>query len=856
MNNDYSKTTLHQNLQSVNHVLVIEDENSRKTMILKDAEYSIGRDPRNKIALASKKISRFHATLLRRTDTKNKTFSYWLLDGDLQGNRSTNGIYINDKRCLVQELKHEDVIKLGYEVKLSYYITNSISDLMLLQSGDFQSSATPEKAFESSAEESMTKAHTFSDKETVIISEASLESLEHEQQNTDVTRLASFPELSPNPIIELDWEGKVIYLNPSARKKFPELQNAEVNSSESPLLVGLLKGIKNTNASNNLFVREIKVKNKVFEQYIHYLHEQKLIRSYIFDFTQRSKLLENQLEEGEQRYKAIINQAKNGIFLVDAVSNKILEANNAIGDLLGYDLQEIYSLMLPDLIIPDHWNYLQEQIKQLINQETEQIKQEFNYKHLNQSFVKLDSTINLINYGDQKILFFTVQSASSKVSQETVIQDSGPGLYDLETGLPNRELFIQQLNTAMANSHRNQGLLCIFFIELELQNNQSDTVNYNLKYNILQGFAKRLRASLRLGDTVARWQDNQFVALLPQISKIKDVGRVSERILQTLKPPFFLENKKIYTKTSIGVAVKEDEIYRAEILVNNAEQALQKSKESGSDNYKIFNPKTQKEIERLLRLEKLLENALNFEEFKLYYQPQINFKTKEITGIETLIRWQHPELGKITPIQFMPLAEETGLIVPIGEWIIKTACLQRKIWQKNGVIDKPISINISTQEFQQPNFVRMISDILKDTGLEAGLLELELREQTITADQNLTARTLSELNQLGVKICLDDFGSGLSPIGILKQFRFRTLKIDQNLIKNLCDNPSDLTILSSVVKICHNFNVRVVAEGVENREQLDLISSLDCQEIQGNILTELLSKDDVTNFLANPNLKF
>ena len=324
----------------------------------------------------------------------------------------------------------------------------------------------------------------------------------------------------------------------------------------------------------------------------------------------------------------------------------------------------------------------------------------------------------------------------------------------------------------------------------------------------------------------------------------------------SLKPPFFLDNKKIYTKTSLGIAVKESEIFEAEILLNNARNALQKSKDSGSDNYKFFNPETQKEIERLLRLEKLLEQALNLNEFSLYYQPQLNFKTKKITGVEALIRWQHPELGKMSPSQFIPLAEETGLIIPIGEWVLKTACQQRKIWQENGVINKPVSVNISTQQLQQPNFVSMIANILDNNHLSPALLELEINENTITADQKLAQKTLDELHQLGIKICLDDFGSGLSSIGFLKQFRFHSLKIEQNVIRNLYNNSADLTIISAIINIGKSFNLRVVAEGVESVSQIDLLSSLGCEEIQGNLFTEPLNKDDMTNFLANPVISF
>jgi len=353
MNSDYTKTIFQNDLQPITHVLVLEDDSSRRTIILEEANYSIGRDPRNKIVLSSKKVSRFHATLLRRTDTKNRSFSYWLLDGDLQGNRSTNGIFINEKRCLVQELKHEDIVRFGFEVQSKYYVLNSVDDLALLQSGDFQKALESEDSTgthkaPANAKKTVEKVNKQVNKQTLVISEANLESEKNNQQDSEIAKLASFPELSPNPIIELDWNGNITYLNPSAVNKFPQLKNnAEVNSH--PLLLGLIENISTHGKNNKLFVREIQIKEQIFEQYIHYLSDKRLIRSYIFDFTKR-KALESQLEESQQRYRAFISQTKEGVFLVDANTKKILEANNALADLLGYNLEEIYSLKLYDLI--------------------------------------------------------------------------------------------------------------------------------------------------------------------------------------------------------------------------------------------------------------------------------------------------------------------------------------------------------------------------------------------------------------------------------------------------------------------------------------------------------------------------
>lgn len=274
MNSDYIKTTSHSDLQPITHVLVLEDDSSRRTIILEEANYSIGRDPRNKIILSSKKVSRFHATLLRRTDTKNRSFSYWLLDGDLQGNRSTNGIFINEKRCLVQELKHEDTIRFGFEVQASYYVLNSVDDLALLQSGDFEKASESDSTGTEKLPAKKKAEKEKVSKQTLVISEANLESERGNLQDSEIAKLASFPELSPNPIIELDWNGNITYLNPSATNKFPELKNNTIINTH-PLLLGLIDNITTHGKNNKLFVREIQIKDQIFEQYLHYLPDKK-----------------------------------------------------------------------------------------------------------------------------------------------------------------------------------------------------------------------------------------------------------------------------------------------------------------------------------------------------------------------------------------------------------------------------------------------------------------------------------------------------------------------------------------------------------------------------------------------------
>jgi len=852
MNSDYMQTSSQSDLQPITHVLVLEDDSSRRTIILEEANYSIGRDPRNKIVLSSKKVSRFHATLLRRTDTKNRSFSYWLLDGDLQGNRSTNGIFINEKRCLVQELKHEDVIRFGFEVQARYFVLNSIDDLALLQSGDFQKQLDSEDStgrLQDSAKKNVERKKSEKvNKQTLVISEANLESEKDNLQDTEIAKLASFPELSPNPILELDWNGNITYLNPSAVNKFPELKNS-VSASSHPLLLGLIENISSHGKHNKLFVREIQIKDQIFEQYLHYLPDKRLIRSYIFDFTKR-KALESQLEESQQRYRAFISQTKEGVFLVDANNKKVLEANNALADLLGYSLEEIYSLKLYDLIDLST-AILDDQVDFILKSNKDKgVVREFSYKSKNKLPIELESNIVWISYGDQVILSFTVRPVSKNINQQTYIQEEG--LYDLETGLPNRQLFLEQLKTAIANHRRQKGILSVIFLELEILEEGKETLSYNLKRGILEGFAKRLRASLRGGDTISHWESSQFVCLLPHVRSVQDTGRVCTRMLESLKPPFFLDNHKIYTKIAIGVAFKENEDKSSETLLNQAQTALSKSKDAGKNNFKFFDPQKQEKIERFLRIEKLLGHALERKEFTLLYHPQVAIDLKKITGVEALIRWNHPDLGCVTPDQFIPMAEETGLIVEIGEWVLETACRQRVAWQGKCLDNQPICVNISSQQFQQPNFVLMVKTILDETKLNPFLLELEIKEITINEDTERILNILGELKNLGIRIALDDFGTGISGFGYLKQFSFSSLKLDRPVIQEMRSNPQDQALVNAIITLSKSFdNLRIIAEGVEEKSQLEDLVKLGCQEIQGNWLTPPLNDEDLTKFLAN-----
>ncbi len=862
MNSDYIKSTLRGNYNPINHVLVMEDENSRQTIILEEANYSMGRDSRNKIVLNSKKVSRFHATLLRRTDTKNRSFSYWLLDGDLQGNRSTNGIFINDKRCLVQELKHEDVIRLGFEVQASYYVLDNMADVALLQSGDFQKSQGIIKTDNGTSggnrvvrknqnqvvsENQLSTDLSFGD-ESIDVQESA--AVQVNEVNSE--QLASIPELAPNAIIELNWQGDITYLNPSGKRVFPELQSDRYKKNH-PMLVNLVKNIGTNGRSRKLFSREVKFKNKIFDQYIHYLAPQKVVRTYIFE-RNKPKTANYDLPETENKYQKLLKQVSDGVLVIDADSKSVIDVNEPVTDLLGYDRQEICNLKLYDLVDLNS-KALDQQISAIIQSREEYTSKQLSFRCRNKLFLDLEANISTFNTAtDDKntnltYLSIVIRPLSSNNYQETYIQEEG--FYNIQTGLPNRPLLMEQLKLGVANSFRNQQLLCLAFLELEILEENGSTLDYRVQSRILEGFAKRLRACLRLGDTICYWESSQFGCLLPQVKSSKDIGRVCNRMLESLKQPFFLDNKKVYTKISIGISLKGKEEKTVENLISEAQTALQKSKKTGSNNYKFASDKLQTETERLLRIEKLLAHALERDEFSLFYQPQIDVKENKITGIEALIRWQHPELGIVRPDQFLPLAEETGLIVSIGEWVVKTACEQRKAWQEDGLNDQPICINISAGQFQQPNFIGMIKGILDKTGLEPNLLEVDIKETTIALDVDLSHKHLSELNELGVKIALDDFGTGVSSFGFLREFQFSTVKIDEVVTNNFSTDPRNKALLKAIINIAESFDLRVIAEAVENKPEVNELLELGCNEVQGNWLTNPLEADKIKDFLQS-----
>jgi diguanylate cyclase (GGDEF)-like protein len=422
-------------------------------------------------------------------------------------------------------------------------------------------------------------------------------------------------------------------------------------------------------------------------------------------------------------------------------------------------------------------------------------------------------------------------------------------LHDLLTDLPNRVLFNQRLSDALIQAQQNNSILAVCFLDLDRFKTINDTLGHAVGDRLLQNVAQRLTNFLGKDDIIARWGGDEFTILLSGISDGIDAAIIAQDILAALKPGFDIENHHLHISASIGIALYPIHGEDAETLIKHADTALYGIKSQARNNYQFYHSTINSQASELLTLENSLHYALERQEFIIHYQPQVNISTGEITKMEALLRWQHPNLGLISPTKFIPLAEETGLIIPIGEWVLKTACAQNKIWQDMGFSSLSIAVNLSARQFQQSNLVTLITQVLSETKLPSNCLELEITEGITMQDIDFTKAILKELHNTGVSISIDDFGTGYSSLSYLKNFPIHTLKIDKSFVSDLSSDSKNTAIVTAIIALAHGLNLQVVAEGVETEEQRNLLRILECELMQGHLFSRALPAEDATKLL-------
>jgi EAL domain-containing protein (putative c-di-GMP-specific phosphodiesterase class I) len=372
----------------------------------------------------------------------------------------------------------------------------------------------------------------------------------------------------------------------------------------------------------------------------------------------------------------------------------------------------------------------------------------------------------------------------------------------------------------------------------------------------LQSIAERLSAIVRQTDTVARVGGDEFTILLPEISSVQDAVDAADRALDSLRQPLSIEQRELHTTTSMGIAVYPDDAEEADTLFRNAAIAMYRAKDRGRDNYQLYTPAMNAPIADPLALESELRRALERGEFVVYYQPQVDISSQRIVGVEALVRWQHPSRGLLLPADFIPMAEESGLIVPLGDWVLRAACAQAKTWQEAGLPAIRVAVNLSARQFQQQDLVEAIGQALKDSDLSPHYLQLEITESVAMHDMDFTIITLGRLREMGVQIAIDDFGSGHSSLNYLKRLPIDDVKIDQSFVRDLAVDPSDAAIVGSIVAMTHDLKLKVVAEGVETEEQLAFLKKRRCDVVQGFLFSKPMPADALEDMIRrDPRLQ-
>lgn len=424
--------------------------------------------------------------------------------------------------------------------------------------------------------------------------------------------------------------------------------------------------------------------------------------------------------------------------------------------------------------------------------------------------------------------------------------------FDHLTGLPNRTLLKDRIDQAIYHAQRNRRMIGILFLDLDNFKVINDTIGHTCGDELLKSVAQRISDCLREGDTAVRLGGDEFIVLLPDLSDTQDAAKVASKILELLKFTFVFDRHEVYASVSIGISIYPHNAKNMEGLLSNADSAMYYAKKLGKNNYQFFTPELNSSAQKYIKLEKHLRRALEQHEFVLHYQPQVDVKTGMIIGMEALIRWMSPELGMVSPADFIPLAEDTGLIVPIGAWVLKTACSQAKVWQQNGFPVR-VAVNLSSRQFyqvqnQQQNqhpLLDAVLNALDEADLTPELLELEITEGVLMQQLDATMDILNTLKNIGVRLSIDDFGTGYSSLSYLKRFPIDTLKIDKSFVNDITTDPSDKAIVAAITAMAQQLKLEVVAEGVETMAQLDFLRELDCHFVQGYYFSKPVSSDEV-----------
>ena len=570
----------------------------------------------------------------------------------------------------------------------------------------------------------------------------------------------------------------------------------------------------------------------------------------IRDITERKKA-----EEGLRLMAKIFEGSKDAIVITDTRS-RIIDANEAFTTLTGYDKSEVLHQHPAILNSHRHGDNFYYVLRRTLLKTGAWSGEVWTRRKNNEIY---PIWLSLYSVKDEKNITTHFVGIFSDITARKASENQLKQLahYDALTGLANRTQFIERLKWTIELAKRNKEQAALVFLDLDRFKLVNDTLGHQAGDELLVEVAQRLKSCVREVDMVSRLAGDEFTIILSSIQTPDDAGTVAKKIIQALTLPVQLEGRDVFISTSMGITVFPMDGITVNHLIKNADTAMYHAKERGRNNYQYFaNTMNQKVLDEL-EMETNLRQALQNEEFSLCYQPQFNLKTKEMIGVEVLLRWKHPILGAISPAIFIPHAEKSDLIIAIGEWVLRTACTRSMVWQSQGLKPLRISVNLSGMQLKQNDLIDKIKLILAETCLPAAFLELELTEGVLMDNVDTTINTLRQLKEMGIRLSIDDFGTGYSSLSYLKRFPIDTLKIDQSFIREITTDSDDNAIASTIIAMAHNLRLKVIAEGVETHEQAAMLEEKKCDEVQGYLFGRPLLEHDLCKLLTelqHPNL--
>ena len=429
-----------------------------------------------------------------------------------------------------------------------------------------------------------------------------------------------------------------------------------------------------------------------------------------------------------------------------------------------------------------------------------------------------------------------------KEAEQNLVQMTN---YDVLTGLPNRFLFLDRLGHAVSQSARSHRMIAVMLLDIDNFKNINDTLGHTHGDLLLQDIADRLRRCVRMDDTLARIGGDEFAIVLEGVSEIEEIALIAQKIVDIFSLPFTPSSQEIYVTPSVGISIYPMDGRDSDSLLKNADAAMYTAKEYGRNHFRFYTTDMNALAIQRFAMEGALRRAMEREEFTLHYQPQVDIKSGRVIGVEALMRWNHPERGLVPPGEFIPLLEENNLIIPIGEWVLRTACAQCRAWQDAGLPPLRMAVNLSARQFRQDNLVEMIDSILQETGISPKLLELELTEGLLMENISETSLILEQLKSRGVQVAIDDFGTGYSSLSYLKRFPIDRLKIDRSFVRDIITDSNDAAIAVAIISLGRSLGLSVIAEGVETREQLEFLGVQKCDEYQGYYFSRPVSPEEI-----------